>query len=59
MGELPDRNSKRLIHILKGCEGVLLDVMERPALRPVDEGRQSACYSDKKSYYKEQLAVYL
>ena len=25
LGELPDRNSKRLIHILQGCEEVLLD----------------------------------
>lgn len=24
LGELPDRNSKRLIHILQGCEEVLL-----------------------------------
>ena len=25
LGELPDRNSKRLVHILQGCEDVLLD----------------------------------
>ena len=30
LGELPDRNSKRLIHILQGCEEVLLDGTERP-----------------------------
>ena len=49
LGELPDRNSKRLIHILKGCEDVLLDGTERPIQRPVDEDRQSACYSGKKN----------
>lgn len=49
LGELPDRNSKRLIHILKGCEDVLLDGTEIPIQRPVDEDRQSACYSGKKN----------
>lgn len=49
LGELPDRNSKRLIHILKGCEDVLLDGTERPIQRSVDEDRQSACYSGKNS----------
>ena len=49
LGELPDRNSKRLIHILKGCEDVLLDGTERPIQRPIDEDRQSACYSGKKN----------
>lgn len=48
LGELPDRNSKRLVHMLKECEDVLLDGTERPILRPVDEDRQSACYSGKK-----------
>ena len=38
LGELPDRKSKRLIHILKGCEDVPLDGPERPIQRPVDEG---------------------
>ena len=37
LGELPDRNSKRLIHILQGCEEVLLDGTERPIQRPLDE----------------------
>lgn len=41
LGELSDRNSKRLIHILKGCEEVLLDGTESPIQRPVDEDRQS------------------
>ena len=50
LGELPDRNSNRLIHILKGCEDVLLDGTERPIQRPVDEDRQSACYSGKKTH---------
>ena len=49
LGELPDRNSKRLIHILQGCEEVLLDGTERPIQRPLDEDRQSACYSGKKN----------
>ena len=49
LGELPDRNSKRLIHILQGCEEVLLDGTERPVQRPLDEDRQSACYSGKKN----------
>ena len=50
LGELPDRNSKRLIHILQGCEEVLLDGTERPIQRPLDEDRQSACYSGKKTH---------
>ena len=49
LDELPDRNSKRLIHILQGCEEVLLDGTERPIQRPLDEDRQSACYSGKKT----------
>lgn len=49
LGELPDRNSKRLIHILKECDDMLLDGMERPIQRPGDEDRQSACYSGKKN----------
>ena len=49
LGELPDRNSKRLIHILQGCEEVLLDGTERPIQRPLDEDWQSACYSGKKN----------
>ena len=49
LGELPDRNSQRLIHILQGCEEVLLDGTDRPIQRPLDEDRQSACYSGKKN----------
>ena len=49
LDELPDRNSKRLMHILQGCEEVLLDGTERPIQRPLDEDRQSACYSGKKN----------
>ncbi|WP_221659207.1 transposase family protein [Bacteroides salyersiae] len=48
LGELPDRNSKRLIHILQECEEVLLDGAERPIQCPLDEDRQAACYSGKK-----------
>lgn len=50
LGELPERNSKRLIHILKGCEDALLDGTERPVQRPVDEDKQTAYYSDKKTH---------
>ena len=50
LGELLGRNSKRLIHILKGCEDVLLDGTGRPIQRPVDENRQSAYYSGKKTH---------
>lgn len=50
LGKLPDRNYKRLIHILKGCKDTLLDGTERPIQRPVNEDRQSACYSGKKTY---------
>ena len=49
LAELPDRNSKRLVHILQGYEEVLLDGTERPIQRPLDEDRQSACYSGKKT----------
>lgn len=47
---MPDRNSKRLIHILKGCEDVLLDGTEIPIQRLIDEDRLSACYIGKKTY---------
>ena len=50
LGELPERNSKRLIHILQGCEEVLLDGTERSIQRPLDKDRQSACYSGKKTH---------
>ena len=46
LGELPDRNSKRLIHILQ----VLLDGTERPIQRPLDKDRQSTCYSGKNTH---------
>lgn len=48
LGELPERNSKRLIHSLKGCEDILLDGTERSIQPPMDEHRQSSCYSGKK-----------
>lgn len=47
--ELPDSKFKLLIHILKGCEDVLLAGTERPIQRPVNEDKQSACYSGKKN----------
>ena len=40
---------RRTLHILQGCEEVLLDGTERPVQRPLDEDRQSACYSGKKN----------
>ena len=48
LGELPDSNSKRLIHFFQECEEVLLDGTGRFIQRPLDENRQSLCYSGKK-----------
>ena len=49
LGELPDRNSVRMQHILQNCEHVLLDGTERPIQRPQAEDRQKSCYSGKKN----------
>jgi hypothetical protein len=49
LGELPDRNSLRMEHLLVGCKDVLLDGTERPIQRPMDEERQKSCYSGKKN----------
>lgn len=57
-GKLPGRNSKRLIHIFKGCEDVLLDGVKRPIQCPIDEDLQSACYGGKKLIAQNKPAVY-
>ena len=49
LGELPDRNSKRVQYLLSECEDVLLDGTERPIQRPSQEDRQQSCYSGKKN----------
>jgi hypothetical protein len=49
LGELPDRNSLRMEHVLKGIQNVLLDGTERPIQRPLDDDRQKSCYSGKKN----------
>ena len=49
LGELPDRNSLRMEHVLAGCKNVLLDGTERPIQRPMEEDRQKSCYSGKKN----------
>jgi hypothetical protein len=49
LGELPDRNSLRMQHLLQECEDVLLDGTERPIQRPPDTNRQKSCYSGKKN----------
>ena len=49
--EMTQPQANRWIHLLseQGCEEVLLDGTERPVQRPLDEDRQSACYSGKKN----------
>jgi len=49
LGELPDRNSLRIEHVLAGCKNILLDGTERPIQRPMYEDRQKSCYSGKKN----------
>ena len=49
LGELPERNEYRLKYILKLCEDVLLDGVERPIQRPQASDLQKACYSGKKN----------
>lgn len=58
LGELPDRNSKRVVHLLSECEDVLLDGTERPIVRPCQEDRQASCYSGKTHKCKEQPTLY-
>lgn len=47
LGELPDRNSKRVVHLLSECESVLLDGTERPIVYPCQDDQQVSCYSGK------------
>jgi hypothetical protein len=49
LGELPERNEYRLIYILKSCNDVLLDGVERPIQRPKASDLQKARYSGKKN----------
>jgi hypothetical protein len=49
LGQLPDRNSLRMEHVLACCKDVLLDGTERPIQRPMEEDRQKSCYSGKKN----------
>jgi hypothetical protein len=49
LGELPDRNSQRILYMLQSYENVLLDDTERPIQRPQAEDRQKSCYSGKKN----------
>jgi hypothetical protein len=48
LGELPDRNSQRIVHQLEKYRDVLLDGTDRPIQRPQDSDRQKSCYSGKK-----------
>jgi hypothetical protein len=48
LGELPDRNSQHLAHLLEKYRDVLLDGTDRPIQRPQDSDRQKSCYSGKK-----------
>lgn len=49
LGELPERNEYRIKYIVKSCEDVLLDGVERPIQRPQASDLQKACYSGKKN----------
>jgi hypothetical protein len=48
LGELPDRNPHRMVHLLEQYRDVLLDGTERPVQRPQDCERQKSRYSGKK-----------
>lgn len=47
--ELPERNEYRIQHVLKSCEDVLIDGVERPIQRPQASDLQKAYYSGKKN----------
>ncbi|MDD4490131.1 MAG: transposase family protein [Paludibacter sp.] len=49
LGELPERNEFRVMHIIKSCQDVLIDGVERPIQRPQASDLQTACYSGKKN----------
>ena len=49
LGELPERNEYRIKYIVKSCEDVLLDGVERPIQRPQASDLQKTCYSGKKN----------
>jgi len=54
LGQLPDRNSLRMEHVLAGCKNALLDGTERPIQRPMEQDRQKSCYSGKKNSQREK-----
>jgi hypothetical protein len=49
LGELPERNEYRIQYVLKSCEDVLIDGVERPIQRPQASDLQKACYSGEKN----------
>jgi hypothetical protein len=49
LGELPERNPLRMVHLPEKYQDVLLDGTERPIQRPCDSDRQKSCYSGKKN----------
>lgn len=49
LGELAERNEYRIQHVLKSCEDVLIDGVERPIQRPQASDLQKSCYSGKKN----------
>jgi hypothetical protein len=50
LGELPDRNHLRIVHVLKEHQNVLIDGTERPVQRPQDSDVQKSRYSGKKKH---------
>ena len=49
LGELPETNHLRMVHLLKECGDVLIDGTERPVQRPRDNDVQKSRYSGKKN----------
>jgi hypothetical protein len=59
LGELPKRDEHRIIYVLKSCDDLLIDGVERPIQRAQASDLQKACYSDKKTHnVKKQLVKY-
>ena len=54
LGELPDRNAKRVSYALQDIQEVLLDGTERPIQRPQDQEVQKSRYSGKKNAQREE-----
>ncbi|MGH2644593.1 MAG: transposase family protein [Chitinophagaceae bacterium] len=49
LGEMPERDAKKIKSVLSGVQGIYIDGTERDIQRPLDEEKQRKYYSGKKN----------